>query len=82
MGKAEGTDSNLHSLSAGGFQDLKVRLEPEPTSVDLPIKTECAAIKVIQVRVGLFPSARLFRERPLVPLLVPLLMGNSTLTYG
>ena len=53
-----GQDSNLHSLSAGGFQDRAVGLNLIRPPRIYQYKSGCAAIKVIEVRVGLFPLAR------------------------
>ncbi len=53
-----GQDSNLHSLSAGGFQDRTLGLNLiQPPRINQH-KSGCAAIKVIGVLVGSFPSAR------------------------
>jgi len=53
-----GQDSNLHSLSAGGFQDCKVGSDLIRPPRIYQYKSGCAAIKVIEVRVGSFPAAR------------------------
>jgi len=53
-----GQDSNLHSLSAGGFQDRRVGLNLIQPPRIYQYKSGCAAIKVIEVMVGSFPSAR------------------------
>jgi hypothetical protein len=53
-----GQDSNLHSLSAGGFQDRTVGLNLIQPPRIYQYKSGCAAIKVIEVPAGSFPSAR------------------------
>ena len=58
MSWRRGQDSNLHSLSAGGFQDREVGLDLIRLPRIYQYKSGCAAIKVIEVEVGSFPSAR------------------------
>jgi hypothetical protein len=58
-----GQDSNLHSLSAGGFQDRKVGLNLIRPPRIYQYKSGCAAITVIEVMVGSFPSARHFSAK-------------------
>jgi len=58
---------NLHSLSAGGFQDRKVGLDLIRPPRIYQHKSGCAAIKVIEVTLGSFPLARNLsakREKP------------------
>ena len=58
-----GQDSNLHSLSAGGFQDRKVGRDLIRRPRIYQSESGCAAIKVIEVVAGSFPSARQLRAR-------------------
>jgi hypothetical protein len=60
---AEGQDSNLHSLSAGGFQDRSVGLGLIEPPCIYQYESGCAAIRVFDVTVGSFPSARHLRAK-------------------